>query len=452
MPPTRRRFLQSSAAAFSLAGDSFASAQSETPAAARPGPRAVPPSAPQAPRRRLAILTSVFYYLSHSYHIGQRFLHGYLRNGRMHYPDWTVASMHVDQPRHPSDLSRQYSRDFGFPLFDSVAGALTLGTDRLAVDAVLLICEHGNYPRNERWQILYPRYEMFQQIVDVFRRSGRVVPVFNDKHLSYDRTKARDMVETARRMNIPLMAGSSLPVTWRKPELELPIGAPIREALVASYNDLDIYGFHALESLQCMVERRLRGQQGVRSVQCLVGDAVWRAGDAGAWSWELLEHALGRSSSRNAGDIRRNTREYMTGILGRAEPPEGNLLRTPAAFLVEYRDGVKGTVLLLSGHVTDVTFAARLADRAQPVSTQLTLPPPPGAGFLEALTVKIEEFLGGRPPYPIERTLLTSSILEYALDSRIRGQSRLETPDLDVSYDPPADSGFLRGDYVSPVA
>ena len=213
MTANRRQFLATSASALALGG---VQAGDAPPEAARPGPRAVPPARPEPAKRRLAIITSVFYYLSHSYHIGQRFLTGYLRNGRMHYPDWSVASMHVDQPKHPSDLSRDWSRDFGFSLHDSIAGALTLGTDRLAVDAVLLICEHGNYPRNDRHQILYPRHEMFQQIVEVFRRSNRVVPVFNDKHLSYDRKKARDMVDTARRMNFPLMAGSSLPVTWRK--------------------------------------------------------------------------------------------------------------------------------------------------------------------------------------------------------------------------------------------
>ena len=66
-----------------------------------------------------------------------------------------------------------------------MADALTLGTGKLAVDGVLLIGEHGNYPRNDSGQILYPRYELMEQIVSVFRKTGRSVPVFNDKHLSY---------------------------------------------------------------------------------------------------------------------------------------------------------------------------------------------------------------------------------------------------------------------------
>jgi hypothetical protein len=181
-------------------------------------------------------------------------------------------------------------------------------------------------------------------------------------------------------------------------------------------------------------------------VTCLEGDAVWKAGDAGAWSWDLLEHALGRSPSRNVGDVRENCRQF------RPPPGRPTFPRGPVTFLVEYRDGLKATVLLLNGHVDDTTFAARLGGRTEPVSTLFYLPPPPGAAFLEALTAKIEEFLAtGRPPYPVERTLLTGGVLDVALESRVRGHRRRETPDLDVRYDPPKDSGFLRGDYTSPA-
>src|SRR5262249_21779935 len=153
-------------------------------------------------------------------------------------------------------------------------------------------------------------------------------------HLSYDRKKAREMLDTAQKMGFPLMAGSSLPITWRRPELELPLGVEIKDALVASRGELEIYGIHALESLQCMLERRTTGQQGVEAVTCVEGDAVWKAGDDGVWSWELLEHALGRSPSRNVGNIRDNCRQFA--------PPPGrpSFPRGPVAFVVEYRDGL----------------------------------------------------------------------------------------------------------------
>jgi hypothetical protein len=431
--PSRRDFLH--AAAAMTAALSFQGA-------ARPAdlPRSQPPPRPDKPRKKLAVVTTAYYYLSHAYHVCGRFLHGYLRDGRMHYPDFGIAGMYVEQQKE-GDLSRELSRKHGFTLAPDVAGALTFGTDKLTVDGVLLIGEHGDYPTNDKGQKLYPRYELFQKIVEVFRGAGRGVPVFCDKHLSYDRNKAGEMLEAARKLGVPLMAGSSLPVTWRQPELELPLGVPLKEALVASRGELEIYGIHALEALQCMVERRTKGQQGVQAVTCLEGEAVWKAGDAGVWSWELLEHALGRSPSLNVGDIRDNCRQFA--------PPPGRptFPRDAVAFVVEYRDGLKATAMLLNGHVDDTTFACRIAGEKKPASTLFYLPPPPGASFLQALAEKIEEFLAsGQPPYPVERTLLTGGVLDVALDSRVRDHRRLETPDLDVRYEPPKDSGFLRGD------
>lgn len=440
---TRRQFLGTSAA--SLAAPGEGTSGESKPASTESLPRVKPPRRTGTPRRRLAVVTTAYHYLSHAYHICGRFFDGYLRAGRLHFPDWHIAGMYVDQPKHPGDLSREFAKEHDFTLYPEVAGALTLGGDKLAVDGVLLIGEHGDYPYNDKGQKQYPRYELFQRIAEVFRKTGRSVPVFCDKHLYYDRRRAREMFDTARKLGFGLMAGSSLPITWRRPELELPLNGRIREALVASRGELEIFGIHALESLQCMVERRLRGQQGVRAVQCLTGDAVWKAGDAGTWSWELLEHAVGRSPSRNTGDIRRNCRHYRPLVR-----PE--LFQSPTAFLIEYRDGLRATILILNGHVDDTTFAARVDGEKRPVSTLFYLPPPPGAAFLEALTMKIETFLEtGRAPYPVERTLLTGGILDVALDSRVKGNRRLETPDLDVTYDPPKDSGFLRGDYVQPA-
>jgi hypothetical protein len=439
---TRRSFLQAAAAA-SAAGP----VRAERPAAPRDRLRSQPPPRPDRPRHRIAVVTTAYYYLSHAYHICGRFLHGYLRGGRLHYPDYAIAGMYVDQSR-AHDLSRELSRTHGFTLYPTVEGALTLGGgDRLAVDGVLLIGEHGEYPYNERGQKMYPRYQLFQHITNVFRRSGRSVPVFCDKHLYYDRRRAREMAETARTMHFPLMCGSSLPITWRRPEVEIPLGTRICEALVASHGGLEIYGIHALEALQCMVERRMRsGQQGVRAVTCLEGDAVWRAGEDGVWSWELLENALGRSASRNVGDARTNCRHCLRPAASPSFP------RDAVAYVIEYRDGLRATVLLLNGHVLDTTFAARLADQERPLSTMFYLPSPPGAAFLEALTTKIETFLAtGRPHAPVARTLLTGGILDVALESRFRGHRRIEPADLDISYAPPVETGYMRGDYAAPV-
>ena len=444
MSLSRRTFLASAALAAGYRRADAAPLAADTP-------RTRPPKRAKPAAKKVAVLTSVYRYLSHSYHIAGRFLDGYLKGDEHHFPDFGVASVYAEQlPK--NDMSRDLAKEHGFRLSNTIEDALTLGTGKLAVDGVLLVCEHGDYPYNARGQKLYPRHEFFKQIVGVFEKSGRSVPVFCDKHLSYDRAKAADMVATAKAMKFPMMAGSSLPVTWRRPELEFKLGTKIAESLVASRGELEIYGIHALETLQCMAERRfpgdLRGvpRQGVKAVTCLQGDAVWKAGDDGLWSWELLEHALGRSVSRNAGDVRANCKRFP-------KPANWDFYKQgPIAFLVEYRDGLKATVLQLDGHVADETFAAKVEGEKKPQSCLFWLPPPPGAAFLEALASHVETFLAtGKPPYPVERTQLTGGVLDYALESLASNSKRLETPDLDIRYDPPADSGFLRGDYANQV-
>jgi hypothetical protein len=422
--PSRRTFLRYSAIAAGVAMDRSADAE-ERPKASK----------------KLAVVTTAYFYLSHAYHICGRFLYGYPRDGKMHYPECAIAGMYVAQKKE-GDLSVELSRKHGFTLYPDVAGALTLGGDKLAVDGVLLIGEHGDYPYNDKGQKLYPRYELFLKIVEVFRKSEKSVPVFCDKHLYYDRKKAAEMVESSRKIGFPLMAGSSLPVTWRRPEIELPLGSEIKDALVVSRGEIEIYGIHALEALQCMVERRKATKQGVKAVTCLEGEAVWKAGDDGIWSKELFEAALSRSPSRNVGDPRENCKHYV--------PPAGrpSFPKDAVAFVVEYQDGLKATVLLLNGHVDDTTFAAKIAGEKKPVSTLFYLPPPPGAAFLEALVVKIEDFLAtGKPHCPVGRTLLTGGILDWVLESRVKEHKRMETADLAVEYEAPRESGFMRGEH-----
>ena len=224
------------------------------------------------PRKKLAIITTVWRYLSHAQHMGDRFLVGYPWEGKWHRPAIDVVALYVDQKPN-DDQSAERARSFGFKVYPTIAEALRCGGSELAVDAVLIIGEHGDYPRNEKGQILYPRYEFFREVTRVFEQDGRAVPVFNDKHLSYSFAKAKEMVETSRRLKFPFLAGSSLPVTWRLPPIELPCGCVIDEALMVGVGGSDPMDFHALEAMQCMVERRQGGETGVKAVQLVTGES-----------------------------------------------------------------------------------------------------------------------------------------------------------------------------------
>jgi hypothetical protein len=389
-------------------------------------------------RKKLAIVTTIWRYLSHAQHMGDRFLAGYPWEGRWHTPAMDVVSLYVDQ-RPNDDQSAARAREFGFQVYPTVAETLCCGGDKLAVDGVLLIGEHGDYPRNDKRQILYPRYELFEQIVAVFERDGRGVPVFNDKHLSYSFEKASKMVADARRLGFPLLAGSSLPVTWRMPPVELPLDCRIDEALMVGVGTSDAMDFHALEALQSMVERRRGGETGVREVECLTGGDVWRAGERGDWSKELLAAALSRSDSREGIS---KTDGRPCDLVGSGDVER--LAAEPTAYLIEYRDGLRATLLMLSGATADFTFAARLAGEVGIVSTQFLLPPIPNVTYSACLMRKVEEMIAtGRAPYPVERTLLVSGLLERCLESKLSGK-RLETPELAVGYRPPVASQFCR--------
>ena len=340
-------------------------------------------------------------------------------------PDSKIASLYVAQ-QGEKDLSRQVAEKHGIPIFRSIYEALTLGSDELAVDGVLLIGEHGDYPDNEKGQKLYPRFEAFLEITDVFRQTGRAVPVFNDKHLSYDWCKAQRMVEIAKELDFPLMAGSSLPVTWRVPAVDLPYGATVQHAVAVAYGGLDSYGLHMLESIQCVVERRKGGETGVRSVRCLEDDAVWNFLDNTPWAKRLFERAVPHAVETYDAERPRSVVEH------------------PAVFLVEYNDGLQVAGFMLTGLLRDFTVAVDVEGRAEPISTLMYLEHTAYTGYHFVCQLRgIEKmFETGKATYPAERTMLASGILDLALESRFRGHQRLSTPMLDVQYQSPDESFY----------
>jgi hypothetical protein len=387
----------------------------------------------QPPRKKKVAAVITMYveqggFVSHAAVILGRLLAGYSPDGVFTAPRTQLVSMYTAQfPA--NDLSRGLARKYGFKIYPTIKDALTLGGDDLAVDAVCFIGEHGNYPYNEREQHLYPRYELMEPIVEVFRVTGKTAPVFSDKHFSYSWTKAKTMYGWSRELSYPLMAGSSIPLTKRKPFLEIPYDGEIENALTLGYGELDAYGFHTLEALQCMVERRKGGENGIKAVEWLEGEAVWNWRDtAGLWSIPLLEAALSRYPSLKPGRVEDNVRK-------------------PVAFLLEYRDGLRAVSYMLEGHVSAWSFAAKMRDRAEPLSTYFEQGDEPGSRpfpHFDGLAHCIEElFVTGKALYPVERTLLTTGALSMLFESRA-WRKRIETADLKIAYRSPRNAYFQR--------
>ncbi|MGD1097992.1 MAG: hypothetical protein ABSB35_39145 [Bryobacteraceae bacterium] len=385
-------------------------------------------------RPQIAVLANIYKTHLHTQHIVDRILDGYGWGGVYHHPPLDVVSLFVEQ-RGEGDLSPERAmRHPGMKIYPSIAQALTRGTGKLAVDGVVYIGEQGVYPRNEKGQTEYPRYQFFEHVVEVFRASGRSVPVYVDKHLSWKWDWAKDMYDTSRKMGFPLMAGSSLPVTWRMPQVEMPLGAPVREAICVAYGNVDSYDIHALEGVQCLVERRKGGETGVEWLQAYRGDNFWKAHEQGLWSPALFKAALCRSETLRSG------RESFTGVYPTLQEMKA-LAKDPVAYHYQYKDGLRSTIMLLSGLVEDFNFAAAVEGLPKPFSTMMYLSHRAQAATLESyfspLVHYIEQMmLTGKEPYPVERVLLATGLVCAGIDSLFQGQQRMQTPQLAIHYQP----------------
>ncbi len=384
-------------------------------------------AAEPARRPKVAAVITEFTYRSHAHVILENFLQPYLFNGEVVEPGFDVVSFYVDQFP-DGEMSRAVARDHNITIYPTIAEALCLGGKDLAVDAVLSIGEHGKYPVNAKGQMEYPRKRFFDEIAAVVRRSGRGVPVFNDKHLSYRWDWAKEMYDTARELKIPLMAGSSVPLAERRPPLELPPGSEMEDAISIHGGGVESYDFHALEVLQSMVEARAGGESGVESVQFLEGDALWKAADDGLWSIPLATAAM--TAELGADD------PLTRSLAGRGKTPSGEIVPIHGIHL-KYRDGFKATALKVGNSGTRWNFACRIKGKNEPVATSFYVGPWQNRNLFKALSHAIQEhFRQGRAPYPVERTLLVSGVLDAEMDSRQQGNKPIETPQLAIKYAP----------------
>jgi hypothetical protein len=371
-----------------------------------------------AERARLpvAAIVTVWYPKSHADVIVGKILEGWQHDGGAG-PDLELASMYVEQVGE-SDLSRAMAERHGFRLAPTIDAAITLGTDKVQVAGVLSIGEHGDYPwAAETMQPMYPRRRFFEHITAAFERGGKVVPMFNDKHLSHKWEDAKFMYDTARARQIPLLAGSSVPLAWRVPPLELERGVELEAAVTVGYSHLEIYGIHALEAHQAMIERRRGGEAGIASVQALRGDEIHRAAAAGRWPVELFEAALATLPGR---------------------PHAGPVWTTPdetALYLLEHRDGLKSAVAMIGALSPEFAFAAKLKGLAEPVTTWIRLQnEPPFGHFAQQLRAIEETIHTGREVYPLERTLLTTGALDRLMHSLAQQGRKFATPELAIAY------------------
>lgn len=393
-------------------------------------------------KKKIAFLGTVIFKHSHAQHFIDRLCEGYTWQGTWQEPRLEVASAYIAQFPEGSDLGRERLQRYKLNAASSVTEALTLGGDKLAVDGIFLIGEHGDYPKNEKGQTRYPRYDWFKEIVKVFEKSGRSVPVFNDKHLSTDWKECKEMVADAKRLRFPFHSGSSLPVTVRMPDVDMESDADLYESVCVAYGGIDSYDFHALETAQCMSERRNGGEVGIKNVLALKDEKVW-------------EHLAKPEQDK--------TRKLVVAALCRSHnlPVEGGYptakvtfewarqaLPTITGYFIQHIDGFRTSVFMTG--IRDFNYAGWIGNEGKILSCQMYLPMPghgsSTADFFNPLIRHAEEMiLTGKQPYSIERTLLTSGMVIAGVESLHTGKV-VETPEMNVMYRPKHEvSYYWRG-------
>lgn len=293
---------------------------------------------------------------------------------------------------------------------------------------------------------MYPRKRFFDEAVGVMRRSGRFVPMFNDKHLSYRWDWSREMFDTIRERNMPFIAGSSVPLAQRRPPLTIPEGAEIEEAVSIHGGGLESYDFHALEVLQSFVKFRRGGETGIAEIQLLTGDSFEQAQQSGRWSADLIEAAMTaeeemqavRQARPSTGVFTRQPARPQTKGRPRPRQPSG-----PYAICIRYLDGLRATVLRLGSSSDRWNFACRFRGDSKPQATALFNGAWGNRCLFKALSHAIQHtFTTGNEPYPAERTLLTTGAVSAVMDSWNQGGRAVDTPHCAIAYQPTDFSAF----------
>jgi hypothetical protein len=368
---------------------------------------------------------------SHADWIITKLMDGYWWQGAHTPSRIDVASVYIHQ-LDTSLLGQKICKAKQIPIYQTAGEALTLGGKDLAVDGVVIVGEHGNYPTDLKGHWLLPRWWIYQQVVRVFEQSKRSVPVFNDKHLSYNWDDAKWMFDKSRELRFPLTGGSSIPTYFRNPEIDLAADTPIRNSIVLGGASDEGAIFHSVDVLQAFVERRRGGETGVRSVQSIRGPETWAWVERTPWASKLLDGA--------ARHIELDAKTLLQSAEGRA-------------CIVDYNDGTKGAVI--SGRGVDWTYAGEIEGQKDPTIVSMLGWPGPFSQYHAANGQPhwiTEMMVTRKEPFNAERLLLSTGIVNHYMDSNWENGRyaavgrRIETPFMDMKYRTTRGPMFEKGE------
>jgi len=382
-------------------------------------------------RPRIAVLASYWGATrSHADWIVNKLIDGYWWDGAYTPSRVDVVSIYIHQ--HDSSLlGQKVAKAKGIPVFKSVGETLTLGGNDLSVDGVVIVAEHGDYTTDLKGHWLLPRWWIYNQVVRVFEKSNRSVPVFNDKHLSYNWDESKWMFDKSRELNFPLTGGSSIPIYYRKPEIEIDIDTPIKNSIVLGGTSDEGAIFHAIDVLQAFVERRKGGETGVKTVQSIRGSEAWKWVEKNSWVVKLLDSVA-------------NKFDFKPGHFQQAT--QTNIC------VIEYNDGTKAAVIGAQG--VGWTYAGEISGKNEPTIISML----GWAGPFDQYHASnaqphwiTEMMVTKKEPFNAERLLLSTGITNFYMESNWEGCKynalgrRIETPALNIKYKSLREAQFSKG-------
>ena len=348
------------------------------------------------PLRKITFVIEDFAPGTPSQQLLDRFLMGYLRDGEFRrIPNLQVAAWlgpAADNASYVADSATHLAlreRDLKLLQPASIASALA------DADAIIVVAAAERISVNK------------ELLKNVLERAPAGCACFVHGCLATTHAGAQRFQSIAVERKLSLASGTSVATTFRLPEVDVSEGTVLDEALIIVQGIAPIAELAAIEGLSPVIFRRRGGESGVRSVRRLDGRDIWRAGDKGDWSWALLSAAVSRSNSAQ-GDAVKDARTQDLVGLGLVK----KLAREPRGWIIEHRDGLRSTILVLDGVIADFNFAVRARDKSI-TSAQLYRPPAPNRAEFDRLAAALEDFFAtGKAPWPIERSLLVSEFME----------------------------------------
>lgn len=366
-------------------------------------------------KKRVSAIITEYWDISHADVIVTKMLAGFHMDGHHYLSSLEIVSMYIDKfPE--QDMSRELSAKHGVPIYPTIEAALKCGGDRFDLDGILLIGEHGDYPVNELGQILYPRRIFFEACLKVMLEAERIVPVYSDKGFAVIQEDIEWMYDQIKQHDIPFMSSSVVPFARQYPASEPPPeGAPLYKMFGFAYGNVERYTYHTLEMMQSIAEKRAYGETGIRAVRTYEHRAA-------------LDKLLGSEWN----PLYRKLGSFINLIDLETFP---TTLQHPYFFEIDYVDGLKSGILYADTEVKDFASAYQMDEDAEPYITEFYLQPGKPYIHFGRLVLAIERFIHtGHPPFPVERSLLTTGALDAIMRSLHLKQEEIRTPFLEKGY------------------